>query len=108
MLTTKEDRFVKAIMKRWNVPFPEEDVYGLERINVKEETLAELITAGSYDDVRFIEDRVETLLRFQSAPALGNVALYLATWGYSTDAQKELAAGNHRIRMIDRLDDLFL
>lgn len=107
VLTTKEDRFVKAIMKRWEVPFPHENIFGLERINVKEETLAGLMAEGAYDDVRFIEDRVETLVRFQKVPALRKVGLYFAKWGYSTHEQKETAAGNPGIRCIDTLEQLF-
>ncbi|MBO7741093.1 MAG: HAD family hydrolase [Victivallales bacterium] len=108
ILTTKEDRFVKAIFRRWNVPFPEENVYGLERIRTKEETLLQLMAECGADDVRFIEDRVETLIRFQSVPGLEKVKLYLADWGYLTPPQLETGRANPGIKVVSSLRELFV
>ena len=94
ILTTKERRFVKRLMERAGIDFPEEEIFGLEQIRNKETTLAELLQNGP---LAFVEDRLETLERVAAIPALNDVVLGFATWGYNTEAQRQSARANSRI-----------
>lgn len=85
ILTTKEGRFVEQLLRRGGVDFPVEDIYGLERIRAKEDTLAQL--AANFPRASFVEDRLATLQRMQGNPELQKVRLYFAQWGYTTQEQ---------------------
>lgn len=98
ILTTKERRFVKRLMERAGIEFPEEEIFGLEQIRNKETTLAELLKDGP---LAFVEDRLATLERVAAIPALDEVTLGFATWGYSTDAQRKSARMNPRIKCLE-------
>ncbi|EWM29999.1 uncharacterized protein Naga_100379g1 [Nannochloropsis gaditana] len=54
--------------------------------------------------LHFVEDRVETLEKVCGDPRLQNVQLYLADWGYTTDAARERAMLNPRIRILQLAD----
>lgn len=98
ILTTKECRFVERLMERAGVNFPSEEIFGLERIKNKETTLAEMLQTGS---MAFVEDRLATLERVEAVPALADVKLVYATWGYSTPEQRAAAKADPRIFCID-------
>ena len=51
-------------------------------------------------DLSFIEDRLDTLMHVIADPALEDVRLYLADWGYNTPRQREEAAALPRIEVV--------
>ncbi|CAG9460501.1 unnamed protein product [Pedinophyceae sp. YPF-701] len=51
--------------------------------------------------LHFIDDRVDTLLHAAEVPALSDVKLYLAEWGYCTEGERELARASPRIKVLD-------
>lgn len=105
ILTTKECRFVARLLEREGVKdFPDEDIFGLERIRNKETTLAELLTESP--DVAFVEDRLATLRRVEQVPALNAIRLAFAEWGYCTDEHRAEARADERIEILHAPADL--
>lgn len=92
ILTTKQERFVSAILAEHGVDFPAEAIYGLDRKLSKETVLATLCGTRK-TNVHFVEDRLETLERVRQIPALNRVKLHYADWGYGLpDDLKRIAA----------------
>ena len=103
ILTTKQERFVKAWLGHFNVDFPQEDIIGLDRKTPKEETLAELVRANK-KNIHFVEDRLKTLQRVAAIPSLKRVNLHYADWGYGTPAELREAKTLSRIDTITLSD----
>jgi phosphoglycolate phosphatase-like HAD superfamily hydrolase len=103
ILTTKQERFVKAWLGHFNVDFPQEDIIGLDRKTPKEETLAELVRANK-KNIHFVEDRLKTLQRVAAIPSLKRVNLHYADWGYGTPAELREAKSLTRIDTITLSD----
>ena len=101
ILTTKQERFVKAWLGHFNVDFPQEDIIGLDRKTPKEETLAELVKANK-KNIHFVEDRLKTLQRVAAIPSLKRVNLHYADWGYGTPAEL------HEVKSLPRIDTITL
>lgn len=103
ILTTKQERFVAAIFNSQHLPFPTDLIWGLDRKVKKEVLLADILKENDVR-VHFVEDRLDTLLAVHRNPALRNVQLYFAPWGYGTPtecAQAEQHSGIHCLS-IDR------
>ena len=103
ILTTKQERFVKAWLTHFNVDFPAEDIIGLDRKTPKEETLAELVRANK-KNIHFVEDRLKTLQRVAAIPSLKRVNLHYADWGYGTPSELHEAKSLSRIDIITLSD----
>ncbi|MGI6355804.1 MAG: HAD family hydrolase [Lentisphaeria bacterium] len=103
ILTTKQERFVSAILSAHGVDFPADHIWGLERRKSKEDQLARLLADGD-NDVYFIEDRLETLLRVEARDDLRAVRLYYADWGYGTSDHLAAARSNDRITVLSLSD----
>ena len=88
-------------MRREHIDFAAEDIYGLHEIVNKETTLAQFVNSGEYSSVTFVEDRLATLQRTLAVPALADLRLAYATWGYTTPEQRADAARNPRIVSLD-------
>jgi len=99
ILTTKQERFVHALLGSQGVRVPPERVFGLDAGKPKEEVLAELMGRPELQGGRFhfVEDRIGTLLRVAEQPGLEAVRLYLANWGYCTEADLAKAETHPRI-----------
>jgi hypothetical protein len=103
LVTTKEGEFAKLILDRWRVPFA--DIQGKETGVHKCENLRDLIAAwaaahGRRPRLAFVEDRLETLQHVTTHPDLADVTLYLAAWGYNTEAARAFARADARIRLL--------
>ena len=99
ILTTKQERFVNAQLQHFGVNFPIENIWGLERKRKKEELLAAQLKAKP-TAIHFVEDRLETLLRVESDPALENVKLHYADWGYGTEEHLAVAKSDPHIEVL--------
>lgn len=93
IVTTKQERFVAALLSGWGITFSHEHILGFERGKPKEEILQDLLAQPQWHGSRwhFVEDRLETLLRVASHKPLAEVKLYLADWGYNTEAARNRA-----------------
>jgi hypothetical protein len=106
IITTKQGRFVRAIMKAGGLPPPArlfdlDNPYG-PKSEVLKAILREAKENGSIPEIHFVEDRVETLLSVVDEPSLNGVQLYLVDWGYSTEEQRQVGQDHPRIQVIDR------
>ncbi|MBP5638746.1 MAG: ribonuclease III [Victivallales bacterium] len=99
ILTTKQERFVSAILKQQGIDFPETCIYGLDRKISKETELATLVGAKK-TNIHFVEDRIETLLKIKANPVLKRVKLHYAPWGYGTSEQLEIAKADSKIDIL--------
>ena len=105
LVTTKEGEFARLILARWDVRFA--DIQGKETGVHKCENLRALIAAwvathGRRPRLSFVEDRLETLQHVTTHADLGDVGLYLADWGYNTEAARATAAADPRIHLLTR------
>ena len=106
ILTTKERRFVQQLMRREGIDFAEADIYGLHEIRNKETTLAQFVASREFSSVTFVEDRLATLQRILPVPALAELRLAYAPWGYTTPRQRAEAQAEPRIAILTALTDL--
>ena len=99
VLTTKQERFVNALLESRGIVLPDERLYGLDSGRAKEDILEELLARREFQNARFhfVEDRISTLRRVMERKALEPVRLYLADWGYNTPEDRERAAAIPRI-----------
>jgi hypothetical protein len=103
LVTTKEGAFARMILEHWGVRLAE--VHGKEAGEHKCLNLRALIAAwtaerGRRPRLAFVEDRLETLQHVVTHPDLDDVALFLAAWGYNTEAAREVARADARIRLL--------
>ena len=101
VVTTKEGRFAQKLLFRQGVDLGAEDVYGKEAQRPKPVILRELIEPSSTArGLWFVEDRLKTLDAVKRAPALDDVGLFLAGWGYNTARDREEARRDDRIVLL--------
>lgn len=105
IITTKEGRFVRELLQRAGLNFPTDAIFGKEVKQPKYETLQLLLAnLGPSEEIWFIEDRLKTLLSVQEQakvkPKLERVKLFLADWGYNTEAERAMAKKNSLIHLL--------
>jgi phosphoglycolate phosphatase-like HAD superfamily hydrolase len=102
IVTTKEGRFVQQLLQQENIDMPSKAIFGKECKRPKHQILRELIAASDGEPVSiwFIEDRLKTLQSVAKQADLDDVRLYLADWGYNTQAQHDLVRDNPRIGLL--------
>ena len=92
VVTTKQERFVKQILRAYAIELPNERIYGLDRNMSKIEVLKGLLISYPNATIYFVEDRLPTLLNVLKTESLARVKLIFALWGYNTAEDKALAA----------------
>lgn len=105
IITTKEGRFARQLLRQQGVDLPAESIIGKESKRPKHQTLRELLAAyGEGTSIWFIEDRMKTLVSANEQPDLvaGKmpILLFLADWGYNTEAERSSAAENPSIQLL--------
>ncbi|XP_022679496.1 uncharacterized protein LOC101754934 isoform X2 [Setaria italica] len=106
IVTTKQSRFAEALLKELaGIDFPSERIYGLST-GPKVKVLQQLQQMPQHQGLtlHFIEDRLATLKNVIKEPALDKWNLYLVTWGYNTQKEREEAQGISRIQLFDLPD----
>ena len=103
LVTTKEGAFARRVLDAWGVTLAA--IEGKEAGTHKCENLRTLIAEhvaarGRPPSLWFLEDRLETLLHVTTHPDLADVRLFLAAWGYNTEAMRASIAGNPRVRLL--------
>jgi len=101
IVTTKQERFVKQILKANLIELAEERVFGLDRNMTKEEVLIGLLAKHPEQQIYFVEDMLPALLKVKNNNQLQSVKLFLALWGFNT-AQQKIEAKKHSIELIDK------
>ena len=92
IVTTKQERFVKQILKANAIELADERIFGLDRNMSKVEVLKGLLKTHPNETIYFVEDRLPTLFNVLKADELDCVNLIFALWGYNTAKDKALAA----------------
>jgi len=102
IVTTKERRFVQQLLQQEGVNLPSAAIFGKEVKRPKYEILKELIQTADEKiaNVWFVEDRLKTLQLVQQQTDLEDVKLFLADWGYNTQAERETAQNDPRIQLL--------
>ncbi|HEX9479674.1 MAG TPA: HAD family hydrolase [Methylomirabilota bacterium] len=103
LVTTKEGEFARLILDGWEVRLA--DVQGKEAgvhkcLNLRGLIAAWVAAHGRRPRLAFVEDRLQTLQHVTTHPDLDDVALFLAAWGYNTEATRATAAADPRIRLL--------
>ncbi len=94
IITTKQERFVKQILKANAIELDDHRIFGLDRNMNKPAVLKMLLNQHPGQEIYFLEDRLPTLLNVIKTPELSNIKLIFALWGYNTSADKALAQQN--------------
>ncbi len=91
ILTTKQERFVSALLDYAGINLASSRIFGLDTGLSKEEQLIELLEINDFTgrELHFVEDRLPTLRAVSAVERLHDLHLYLATWGYVTTADFE-------------------
>lgn len=92
VVTTKQERFVKQILKANAIDLADERIFGLDRSMSKVEVLKGLLKTHPNETIYFVEDRLPTLLNVLKTDELAGIKLIFALWGYNTVEDKTLAA----------------
>jgi len=98
IITTKEGRFARKLLKQQGIHFPADHIMGKECHQPKTDTLTGLLDNGS--NLWFVEDRFKTLLTVAEQPHLEGVRLFLAEWGYNTARSRQQARDNQQIQLL--------
>ena len=105
IISTKEGRFIQALLAQAGVELAAAQIIGKEIKQPKTDTLKQLLQTPLKGAPRplsiwFIEDRLKTLEKVKARAELANISLFLADWGYNTQAEKEQAQGDSRIHLL--------
>ncbi len=101
IITTKEERFVRSLLQTQGINLPDGTIYGKGYKRPKYETLRQLLsTPDSPPVIWFVEDRLKALLAVEQQPDLTDVRLFLADWGYNTQAEKNFTASYSTIELL--------
>jgi phosphoglycolate phosphatase-like HAD superfamily hydrolase len=101
ILTTKQERFAGQLLEAGGIRIAPERIMGFER-NISKARMLDRVLADpalGAPRIHFVEDRLETLQAVAGEPRLAGVRLYLADWGYNTQAQREEARRHERITL---------
>jgi phosphoglycolate phosphatase-like HAD superfamily hydrolase len=105
IISTKEGRFIQSLLSRAGVDLPREQIIGKEIQQPKTTTLQQLqasppTAVADSQPLWFIEDRLKTLDQVKAVDDLNSVTLFLADWGYNTQAERDRAASDPRIHLL--------
>ena len=90
VVTTKEGRFVQKLLADKGLELDKESIIGKEIKQPKYQTLQQLLDQHhlSPPELWFVEDLLSTLLLVDQQLNLTGVGLFLADWGYNTEAAR--------------------
>lgn len=106
IVTTKQERFVHAILEANSISLPAQHVFGMDRQLKKPQILSYLQQTLPNQQLFFIEDRLPTLMNVLDTEALQTVQLGFAGWGYNTDEDKQIAQQHTAIAYLAAPSDL--
>ncbi|OAB60631.1 haloacid dehalogenase [Leptolyngbya valderiana BDU 20041] len=104
IITTKEGRFVRSLLQQQGVTLAEGQLFGKEVKRPKFEILRDFVEKDPKSRIWFVEDRLKTLQSVASQGDLTHLRLYLADWGYNTEAMRQTARESDRVRLLSLSD----
>jgi phosphoglycolate phosphatase-like HAD superfamily hydrolase len=99
IITTKESRFVAALLQQHGVEFPRDRIFGKDSHRPKADTLR-LLQQTAPTPIWFVEDRLVTLQKIQTQSDLAEIGLFLGDWGYNTPRELQSATQDPRINLL--------
>ena len=99
IVTTKQTRFVQALLREAGLPLDDGLVCGLDA-GSQADALWQIQSADAEAQVRYVEDRVDTLRAVANDARLFGVQLLFAEWGYSNPSQQARISAMPRIRSL--------
>lgn len=109
IVTTKQERFVRELLKAEGITLADNHIHGLESGTKKEVILQTLSEANPQATNHFIvEDRLPTLQKIAATPELDRFTLLYADWGYGHPNDAAIIAGQNRIRVVSLNDFIAL
>lgn len=100
IISTKEGRFIQALLAQSGLEFPGDRILGKEVKRPKYETLRLLKEKHSVSSIWFVEDRLPALKDVKAQDDLAAVQLFLADWGYNREPDRETARQDPRITLL--------
>ncbi|MGB7084047.1 MAG: HAD family hydrolase [Phormidesmis sp.] len=100
IVSTKEGRFIQALLGTSGVDFPSDRIIGKEAKRPKYETLRLLKEKHAAPDIWFVEDRFPALNEVKAQSDLSDVQLFLADWGYNLAPDRDRACQDSRIHLL--------
>jgi phosphoglycolate phosphatase-like HAD superfamily hydrolase len=102
IISTKEGRFIRQLLAQQGLELPGEDIMGKEVKQPKYATLRQLLAQADHRTatIWFVEDRLKALQMVAERPELKSVQLFLAAWGYNTEADRQIAVASSDINCI--------
>ena len=103
VVTTKEGQFCRWLLEHWGIAVA--DIQGKEAGTHKCDNLRELrakyeAQTGKKLTLWFVEDRLKTLQCVRTHADLADVGLFLADWGYVTDAARAEVRRDAAIKLL--------
>ncbi len=100
IVSTKEGRFIQALLAQSGVDLPGDRILGKEVKRPKYETLRLLKEQHEVENIWFIEDRLPALKAVAEQNDLSAVQLFLADWGYNLESDRQFARQDDRIHLL--------
>ncbi|MEM6717280.1 MAG: HAD family hydrolase [Cyanobacteria bacterium P01_C01_bin.147] len=105
IISTKEGRFIQALLAQAGVDLPRDQIIGKERKQPKSITLQQIqasppAAAPASQPIWFLEDRLKTLDKVKAVTELADITLFLVDWGYNTAAERDRAIQDPRIHLL--------
>lgn len=102
IISTKEGRFIERLLHEQGVLINNQFILGKEVKQPKYETLRQLINRYHLppEKLWFVEDLLKTLQLIAKQPDLNSTSLYLADWGYNTQAIRDSIKNHHSIKLL--------
>jgi len=100
IITTKQERFVKQILKGQGIELADSHIFGMDHALNKQQVLQKMLIRHPSTSLIFIEDRLQTLVSICENSALQSINLQLAKWGYNTVEEHEIAQ-QYAIKLIE-------
>ncbi|MCJ2542899.1 gas vesicle protein GvpJ [Thermostichus vulcanus] len=103
ILSTKEGRFIQQLLQGEGIQLLRHHILGKEVRAPKSTTLQRLLTAAQLPaaELWFVEDRLQTLEQVKAVPALQDAVLFLAGWGYNLPEERQQAAQDPRLHLLE-------
>lgn len=106
IITTKQERFVKRILKGNGIVLADDCIFGMDRRLSKQQVLQRLLEQNPDNNIVFVEDRLPTLLGIIKNKKLDSINLQFANWGYNTVTDQKQATSKG-IELIDLAHFIF-
>jgi phosphoglycolate phosphatase-like HAD superfamily hydrolase len=104
IITTKSREFALKLLAEEGIQWPEARIYGFGS-GPKVETLNKLAkNIKGTTKYTFIEDRVKTLRTVAKDQSLNHVNLYLASWGYNSETDRDFVESSERFKLLELKD----